>query len=93
MSEYKYMKEDPDYDYIKECDCCQSEVPLREFDVQHHKKEQLGDKKFLCKICAETFIGNSYTYPQQYDRKTMQAMAQVGNILLDSIEQRKPNNE
>ena len=50
-----------------------------------------GDHIHLCKICANTPIGNSVEYFEQYsnERSTLKTIGYIGNMLLDEIKKIK----
>ncbi len=75
--EYKYQKNE--FGDIVGCDSCDSNVPVGLFE-----------NRLLCELCACSFISNATKYPNQYDSVELyQAIAQVGNIILDAVTKRK----
>ena len=40
---------------------------------------------WFCEVCAHTYCGNAYWYPDQYDQKMMQHVALCTNLILDEI--------
>lgn len=89
MIEYKLiLYDDPDLGY-KECDSCGSTVPLYEFEIGCHKPDI---KRYLCEICTCFLIANATKYPDQFHNvELFQALAVVGNLILDRVEiGRKP---
>lgn len=81
MIEYKPMSYDDPQDGPRECDSCNSIAPLHLFN-----------DRYLCEICACSSIANATKYPDQfYNVDLFQALAVVGNLILDRVEiGRKP---
>jgi len=89
--EYKYMLYDNDPENVDECACCNSAAPLHGFDQQKTNRPFGETEKVnYCELCANTMISNSHQYPDQYreDRRTLQAIAAVSNIVLDKTTDR-----
>lgn len=87
---YKVMKSEDDD--IFGCDSCGSEVPLSKFSAgPPYDEEEFPDgKRNLCRICAETHIGNKTRYPsksaEQFAEMEMyRIMAQVGNVIVQEL--------
>lgn len=85
--EYKYIRNE--IGDVLECDSCDSIAPLAEFNESFPKQ-----KRSLCELCASSQIGNVTLHPEQYpDSEIFEALAQVGNIILDKITGRKRDIE
>lgn len=86
---YEYHQNNGD---IVCCSTCGSEAPTRKFEGVHREgvKGISGEAQYLCEFCASTRIGNAINYPGQYpDHALFQALAEVGNILLDRLTDRR----
>jgi hypothetical protein len=83
--EFEYKKtEDQD---IETCDSCASEAPLSLF--KGNGLDNDSDRN-LCELCANSFVGNATRYPKVHDNVPLfQTVAQVGNILLDKLTDRR----
>ena len=82
--DYKYMKEDK---YLTECASCGSVAPLSNFPVGNCNKVE---DRYICELCASSFIGNATKYPTQYENVSLyQSIAQVGNVILDILTGRR----
>lgn len=89
MIDFKYMKEG---EYNKVCYSCGWEAPLHFFE----EKDELSGRqsRYICECCATSFIGNATMYPQQhYNIALFQAIAQIGNLLLDKLTDRRKEIE
>ncbi len=40
---------------------------------------------WFCEVCAHTYNGNAFWYPNQYDEKLMQHISLCTNMILDEI--------
>lgn len=88
MSDFEYRSEYGELMYCYSCDC---EAPLRKFDRCLGKKEDI----YLCELCASTHIRNAFLYPDRYrhDCNILKTIAQVGNIILDQVTDRRKDIE
>lgn len=48
---------------------------------------------WFCEVCAHTYCGNAYWYPNQYDLEMMRHVALCTNLILDEIRAGKKNDE
>jgi hypothetical protein len=80
---YEYVVEDGD---VKDCESCSFPAPLQTFQGYPGKPD-----KQICKVCAETFIGNRLE-ASHYDesRELFRVIAQVANLILDEVKDRHP---
>ena len=80
---YEYVVEDGD---VMDCESCSFPAPLRTFRGYPGKPD-----KQICKVCAETFIGN-HTESNSFDPQLeiFRVIAQATNIVLDAVLSRKP---
>lgn len=86
---YEYHKIDGE---IETCHTCGSMAPTHKFGGVH--REGLpgitGEDQYLCEFCASTRIGDAVNYPSQYpDHVLFQALAEVANLLLDKLTDRR----
>ena len=65
-----------EYGDILVCDSCKCEVATSDFDRAFVKPHQ-EKKMWLCSLCADSFIGNAYQYPEQYECATPEMLAQA----------------
>ena len=73
--------------YEIECASCGCDAPLDKFERGHPRKGE-----YICEICANSYVGNATQYPKQYENVVLfQALAQVGNLILDKLTDRKQN--
>jgi hypothetical protein len=77
MSEFTWHRSE--FGDIEEYDACSSLVPIAEFDV--HDPRRRGEKKNLCEICANSYVGRVVEYIDQ-DSTVLRTIAQVGNQVL-----------
>lgn len=71
---------------LEECDGCHY-LGLLLKTYESSKISGLGPKS-LCELCAETLIGNSVEYPNQYEyREVMQLIGFCTNKILQKLEQ------
>lgn len=72
-----------------ECDSCKYETELKEYRMNRFFPKE-DRKKRLCHLCAATYAGNAYEYPEQYpNASTLYAICYVGNVVLDAIKAKK----
>jgi hypothetical protein len=74
----------------EECDCCQFKTEaLKPYEVFFASKAVQTTHKWLCELCASTYAGNAYEYPEQYPYQvaTLRAMCYIGNVLLKAIQE------
>ena len=90
--EYKYKLFESGSDDVEECACCRQEAPVHAFScgsASVNAVEQIVHH--YCEICSTTTISNSHQYinSTNTDRaKVLQAIAAVGNIILDKTTDR-----
>jgi hypothetical protein len=85
MSNFEYRESQEGYEV--ECASCGCDVPLDKFERGRPRKEE-----YICEICAKSYVGNATEYPDQYENVVLfQALAQVGNLILDKLTDRKQN--
>lgn len=81
------MSEQPD-----ECECCGFETKaLKKFNLDTMIAgggRLRKDDFWFCELCASTPASNSYTYLYE-DRRVVQTICYVGNVLLQEIRKRK----
>ena len=83
MSEFKLRKVDGE---IMGCDACRQEVPVADFKAEPFQRPIPEDgMNHFCEVCANTFSGNSFVYPNQYPAEIMQHIAACTNIILAAI--------
>ena len=87
MVEYKYIKEEG---YLTECESCGSVAPLANFPLGFPESKD----RLLCELCSSSFIGNATRYREQYENVSLyQVIAQVGNVILDKLTNRKEKED
>ena len=76
----------PEEERPEGCDACLHETaPLKSY-AMNRNAPVFTEKKWLCYLCASTFAGVAFEYPEQYpDRKTMYSINYVGNEILLAI--------
>jgi hypothetical protein len=73
----------------EECDGCRFPGLILE-TYQANPFSGRKQPKRLCELCAESFIGNSVEYPEQYgDRDLMQLIGFCTNKILQKLEEIK----
>ena len=77
----------------EECAACGHVItnPDRITLVEPDENNGLTDSVFMCSICMNSNSGNAFLYPRHYvgSITQLEMMAQVGNIILDKIEESK----
>ena len=88
MSEFRMRTKGGD---IYGCDACRMEVPVAPYDSSPFQRPKPEDgKNWFCEVCATTFSGNSYVYPEQYPHELMQHIAACTNIILMELRKSPP---
>ena len=74
-----------DDEELEECDGCRFPgLPLKDYNRGPFNKTK--ESMRLCGLCAETFIGNSVQYPDQYEhREVMQLIGFCTNKILQKL--------
>lgn len=74
-----------DDEELEECDGCRFPgLWLKTYESSAISKK--GPKR-LCELCAETFLGNSVEYPEQYpSREVMELIGFCTNKILQKLE-------
>lgn len=81
---YKFRKtEDGD---IMECDCCNYEAPLAEFEDDRFSKKR--GPYFFCRVCSESMISRYWNGPPDEDFALYRVIAQVANIVISELKAR-----
>lgn len=84
--EFKYRKTEGGD--IEDCDSCQMPAPVAE--SEYSSSGRRGQKRLICEICACSFIGNATDFLAQTNNVSLfQSIAQVGNMLLDKLTDRR----
>lgn len=70
------------------CDCCTSESPQELYNFYTNSKEL-----YYCKICFTTRVGYAHFNYQPENQHILKAIGQVGNMILDKLEEIKKLNK
>ena len=70
------------------CESCNASSLTAPFKPPAMTKYEDGEA-LLCELCASTFIGNAFFYPNQYDSTIYKTMAQIAHWLNDQAIQRE----
>lgn len=82
---YEYLIEGH---WVRGCDSCGAKAPLGKFGGRGKRE------RCLCKLCAESFVGNATKHSDRYDDVNLfKVVAQIGNLILDEITGREPTED